>query len=77
MKVIAFLTEPASYTIDLVEKVFLPNQISYKFLLNSSYTKKESDEISSLNDLSILNRFKTIKNEVLNLFKHRYVANNF
>ena len=38
MKVIVFLTEPASYTIDLVKKVYSPNKIDYKFLKKSSYS---------------------------------------
>jgi glycosyltransferase involved in cell wall biosynthesis len=67
MKVIAFLTEPASYTIDLVKNVHIPNQISYKYLFNLSYTRPNSNEIYSddlfLNKLSLIKQFKVIRND--------------
>ena len=58
MKVIAYLTEPASYTIDLVKSVHLPNHIDYKFLFNNkSYTKQSPKKI----DLDIyLNKFSNL-----------------
>ena len=67
MKVIAFLTEPASYTIDLVKNVHIPNQIFYKYLFNISYTRPNSNEIYDdelfMNKLSFINRFKAIRND--------------
>tara|TARA_B100001057_G_scaffold363117_1_gene365782 strand:- start:910 stop:1989 length:1080 start_codon:yes stop_codon:yes gene_type:complete len=67
MKVIVFLTEPASYTIDLVKMVYLPNSINYKFLYTSSYSKPKTseqfDDNLFLDKLSIISRFKTLKKD--------------
>ena len=64
MKVIVFLTEPASYTIDLVKMVYSPNGINYKFLYTSSYSKPiifdQFDDNLFLDKLPILSRFKTL-----------------
>lgn len=69
MKAIAYLTEPASYTIDLVKSVHLPNGIDYKFLFNTSYTnqyqKKINDDIY-LNKFSIYRRFKILRDDYKN-----------
>ena len=65
MKVIAFLTEPASYTIDLVKKVYSPNNIDYKFLVSSSYSNpNDSEKFDNhlfLNNYSIISRFYLLK----------------
>lgn len=70
MKVIAFLTEPASYTIDLVKNVHIPNHISYKFLFDLSYTRLESNLINNddlfLNKIPIVSRFQTIREDYIN-----------
>ena len=67
MKVVVFLTEPASYTIDLVNEVFLPMCINYKFLYTSSYSMPKSfekfDNNIFLERLSIIPRFKTLKKD--------------
>ena len=67
MKVIVFLTEPASYTIDLVKMVYLPNGINFKFLYTSSYSKPKTseqfDDNLFLDKLSIISRFKTLKKD--------------
>ena len=67
MKVIVFLTEPASYTIDLVKIVYLPNDISYKYLHTFSYSKpKTSEQFYDnlfLDKLSIISRFNTLKKD--------------
>ena len=38
MKVVVYLTEPATYTIDLVKEIYLPNNISFKFIKSKSYS---------------------------------------
>ena len=67
MKVIVFLTEPASYTIDLVNMVYLTNNITYKFLYTSSYSKPDTseqfDDNLFLDKLSIISRFKALKKD--------------
>ena len=67
MKVIVFLTEPASYTIDLARKVYKPNDINYKFLYTSSYSKPKAfeqfEENLFLDKLSIISRIKTLKKD--------------
>ena len=67
MKVIVFLTEPASYTIDLAKMVYLPNDINYKFLYTSSYSKPKTsehfDDNLFLDKLSIISRFITLKKD--------------
>ncbi len=66
MKVIVFLTEPASYTIDLAKMVFLPNGVKYKFLYTSSYSKPVTPELDDnlfLDKLSIISRFKALKKD--------------
>ena len=69
MKAIAYLTEPASYTIDLVKSVHLPNRIDYKFLFNKSYTKQSPKKIDLdiyLNKFSIYKCFKILKDDYKN-----------
>lgn len=67
MKVIAYLTEPASYTLDLIESVHIPNKISYKFLFNNSEAhSKSADKYSDsifLNNLSIIDRYNHLKKD--------------
>lgn len=69
MKVIVFLTEPASYAIDLIEKVYMPNNIEFKFLSSYSYSKPKISESFNdnlfINKLSIIRRFKSIKKDYL------------
>lgn len=65
MKVIVFLTEPASYTIDLVKKVYSPNKIDYKFLKKSSYSypyksKKIKNKLF-INNYSFISKLSLIK----------------
>ena len=65
MKVIVFLTEPASYTIDLVKKVYSPNNIDYKFLKKSSYSYPyKSKNIKNklfINNYSFISKLSLIK----------------
>ena len=67
MKVIAYLTEPASYTLDLVRCVHLPNNINYSFLFDTSFTKPQSKsavkDFTFLSRLSISKRFKCLKSD--------------
>ena len=67
MKVIAFLTEPASYTIDLAKMVYSPNDINYKFLYSSSYSKPKTynqfNDNLFLDKKSIISQFKTLKKD--------------
>lgn len=69
MKVIAYLTEPASYTLDLVKCVHLPNNIDYSFIFDSSYTKPKVNEKANsytfLNRLSPTKRFKVLKDDYI------------
>ncbi len=67
MKVIVFLTEPASYSIDLAKLVYMPNHINYKFLNSSSYsmpeTFKQFHKNLFLDKLPIISRLKTLKKD--------------
>ena len=76
MKVIAYLTEPASYTIDLVKNVHLKNNIDFIFLFDKSYTKQLndlSDNFIFLNKLSLISRFKLLK---INYIKYEAIIFN-
>ena len=65
MKVVVYLTEPASYTIDLVKKIYLPNNISFRFIKSKSYSNstKNFPQNLFLKNLSIFSRFKILKED--------------
>ena len=67
MKLIAYLTEPASYTLDLVKYVHLPNKINYSFLFDTSYTTPNSKGVKMdytfLNKLTLKNRFNLLRSD--------------
>ena len=66
MKLVAYLTEPASYTIDLVDKVHRKNDISVRYLWNKSFSNSHiiTDESTPyLNHLSLYQRYKLLRDD--------------
>lgn len=69
MRIVAYLTEPASYTIDLVKKVHLKNDIAVRYLLHNSFSNSMASSertIPFLSQLSIVKRLKLIKHDYKN-----------
>lgn len=58
MKVFAFLTEPANYTLDLIEHVYRPRGIQYQFIHAHSLASQQGTE--ALVSLSLRQLFKRI-----------------
>ncbi|MGC6470826.1 MAG: glycosyltransferase family 4 protein [Flavobacteriales bacterium] len=68
MRVIAYLTEPASYTIDLVRSVHEKRSIFYRFLFKNSFTKGSKDSTPHflfLDDYNLITRFRILKSDYL------------
>ena len=68
MKVVVYLTEPATYTIDLVKEIYLPNNISFKFIKSKSYSNstKNLPKNLFLKNFSIFGRFRILKEDYCN-----------
>lgn len=65
MKIVSFLTEPASYTIDLISKVHNPLEIDYRFLQKKTTARTDSFLSSSMfmSDYNWLKRFSILKDD--------------
>lgn len=65
MKIVSYLTEPASYTIDLISKVHIPLKIDYRFLQSKTLVKTQNffDESLYMCDNSWLKRIAIIKKD--------------
>lgn len=65
MKIVSYLTEPASYTIDLVSKVHIPLGIDYRFLQRKTLAKTDNLLKGSvyLQDKGWFDRILFIKND--------------
>lgn len=70
MKTISYLTEPAKYTLDLIESVHIPLKIDVVFLQRNTFVKsdklKEHCNLTFLNELSFFKRFKKLYNDYQN-----------
>ena len=67
MKVVAYLTEPASYTLDLMLSVHIPNNIDCRFLFNTTHAQSkvanQFKDFIYLNELSIIKRYQLLKED--------------
>lgn len=66
MKIVAYLTEPASYTIDLVKAVHFKNDISVRYLWSKSFSNSQTlfkQSTPFLNQLSLIKRYKLLKKD--------------
>jgi len=65
MKIVSYLTEPASYTIDLISKVHIPLKIDYRFLQKKTSAKTQDllNESLYMNDNNWLKRIAIIKKD--------------
>ena len=68
MRAIAYLTEPASYTIDLIKKVHIPAEIDFKFLQTNTSAKSKSklDVYSFLSNYSWKQRILILRKDYKN-----------
>lgn len=66
MKLVAYLTEPASYTIDLVSKVHRKNDILVRYLWSTSFSNSNMSTNNStpyLNKLPLFKRYRLIRDD--------------
>ena len=65
MKIVSYLTEPASYTIDLVSKVHKPLGVDYRFLQRKTLAKTDHflEDSVYMQDKSWLDRVLFIKRD--------------
>lgn len=65
MKIVSYLTEPASYSIDLISKVHIPLKIDYRFLQKKTLAKTQTFLNGSLflNEYGWLKRILIIKKD--------------
>ena len=65
MKLVAYLTEPASYTIDLVDKVHRKNDISVRYLWNKSFSNSHiiTDESALFKPPIFISTYKLLRDD--------------
>ena len=70
MKIVSYLTEPAKYTLDLIESVHIPLNVDVVFLQRNTFVKtkkiNEHSHLIFLNELSFFKRFMKLYNDYHN-----------